>query len=453
MQPVEPNYLWWAVALGGISAASLPLGSAVGLFTSPPPRTLGVLAAFGAGALLAALSVELVAPTVLSATGHVRATPLITLVLGSLFGGMLFVFLDRLVNERGGFLRKGSTAISWFRGHLAERGREVLEPLCRVPLLRELDPDDVSLVVEDVTQHTLRDGEVLFHEGDPGDSIYFVDEGEMVIERRGRPYETATAGAVIGEVALLTGAPRSATVRARGPVETLRLSAADFERWRALCPALDSAVRELAAQRLALLVDDDRRNREAEHEWAEAAVDALRSGHAIPTFSDMREARAEHRGAGLAIWLGILLDGIPESLVVGAGFVGLLAARLSEQATVAFADVVPYTLLAGLFLSNFPEALSSSAVMRVEGWGRLHIFTLWFVLMVVTAVGAGIGYLLGDFFSGTVLVGIEGMAAGAMLTMLASTMIPESVHLGGRNTVGIATLTGFLAAISFKLLE
>ena len=114
---------------------------------------------------------------------------------------------------------------------------------------------------------------------------------------------------------------------------------------------------------------------------------------------------------------------------------------------------MPYTLIAGLFLSNFPEALSSSAVMRVEGWGRLHIFSLWFVLMVVTAIGAGFGYVLGDIFSGTVLVGIEGMAAGAMLTMLASTMIPESVHLGGRNTVGIATLVGFLAAISFKLLE
>lgn len=453
MQGIEAGYLWWAVALGAISAASLPIGSAVGLLTSPSARTLGVLAAFGAGALLAALSVELVAPTVEAAAGHEGALPLLTLVGGALVGGALFVFLDQLVGERGGFLRKGSTAISWFRRRRAELAQEVLEHLCRVPLLRSLDPDEVGLVVEDVKPRSFQDGQVLFRERDPGDTIYFVKSGEVAIERHGQPYETCAAGDVIGEMALLTGAPRSATARACGPVETLVLSGEDFARWRAMCPALDGAVRDLAAQRLAVMNDADRRDHDAELEWAEAAVEALRSGHEIPTPADMREAMEEHRGAGLAIWLGILLDGIPESLVVGAGFLGLLTAGLADGGPVGFADLVPYTLIAGLFLSNFPEALSSSAVMRLEGWGRLRIFSLWSLLVVVTGAGAGFGYVLGGVFAEPVLVGIEGMAAGAMLTMLASTMIPESVHLGGRSAVGIATLVGFLAAISFKLLE
>jgi CRP-like cAMP-binding protein len=453
MDAQSTGYLWWAVALGGISAASLPMGSAVGLLTSPSSRTLGVLAAFGAGALLAALSVELVAPTVEAATGDEGALALVTLVSGAVLGGALFVFLDQLVSQRGGFLRKSSTAISWFRRRRAQRAREVLEHLCRMPLLRTLDPDEVSLVVADVTSRPLTSGEVLFREGQPGDAIYFVKEGELALERHGQPYQTAHAGEVIGEMALLTGAPRSATARALGPVEVLVLSGDDFERWRALCPALDEAVRGLAAERLALMADADRRNHSAEHEWAEAAVEALRGGQEIPTIGDMREAREEHRGAGLAIWLGILLDGIPESLVVGAGFLGLLTARLAEGGAVAFADVVPYTLLAGLFLSNFPEALSSSAVMRLEGWSRPSIFGLWSFVTGVTAAGAGLGYLLGGVFDEQVRVGVEGIAAGAMLTMVASTMIPESVHLGGRNTVGITTLLGFLAAISFKLLE
>ena len=52
-----------------------------------------------------------------------------------------------------------------------------------------------------------------------------------------------------------------------------------------------------------------------------------------------------------------------------------------------------------------------------------------------------------------VLVVVEGFAAGAMLTMIAAAMIPEAIHLGGRNTTGLATLIGFISAVSFKLLE
>jgi len=50
-------------------------------------------------------------------------------------------------------------------------------------------------------------------------------------------------------------------------------------------------------------------------------------------------------------------------------------------------------------------------------------------------------------------VGLEGIAAGAMLTMIAQTMIPEAVHLGGSAMVGLSTLAGFLAAVGFKLVE
>jgi zinc transporter ZupT len=73
--------------------------------------------------------------------------------------------------------------------------------------------------------------------------------------------------------------------------------------------------------------------------------------------------------------------------------------------------------------------------------------------MVITAVGAGVGYVVAGSLSHTVLVFAEGLAAGAMLTMIAAAMIPEAVHQGDANAVGLSTLAGFLAAISFKLLE
>ena len=115
--------------------------------------------------------------------------------------------------------------------------------------------------------------------------------------------------------------------------------------------------------------------------------------------------------------------------------------------------MIPFTLIAGLFLSNFPEALASSANMRMQGMGKRRIFLLWFSLMVITAAGAGGGFLLADSISGLWLSFAEGLAAGAMLTMIAAAMIPEAVHMGKANSVGLSTLAGFLAAISFKLLE
>ncbi|MCK4898648.1 MAG: hypothetical protein KAS38_07715, partial [Anaerolineales bacterium] len=81
------------------------------------------------------------------------------------------------------------------------------------------------------------------------------------------------------------------------------------------------------------------------------------------------------------------------------------------------------------------------------------IFLMWFSLMVITAIGAGVGYLVAGALTHTWLIFAEGLAAGAMLTMIASAMIPEAVHMGHASAVGLSTLAGFLASISFKLLE
>jgi zinc transporter ZupT len=144
-----------------------------------------------------------------------------------------------------------------------------------------------------------------------------------------------------------------------------------------------------------------------------------------------------HRGAPLAIWLGILLDGIPESLVIGAS---LVQAQIS------------YSLIGGLFLSNYPEALSSSVGMRQHGYPFRKILLMWTSLMVVTGIGAAIGNV---FFTGAppfLFALVEGIAAGAMLTMIAQTMLPEAYFKGG-SIIGFSTLLGFLAAIFLKTLE
>ena len=166
----------------------------------------------------------------------------------------------------------------------------------------------------------------------------------------------------------------------------------------------------------------------------------------------LRRAHAEHEGSPLAVWLGILLDGIPESVVIGAGLYLVLAAHPAVE-TLRFVEVIPYTLVAGLFLSNFPEALSSSANMLAQGWTRRRIFLMWFALMVTTRIGAASASCSPAVLSETWLVFAEGVAAGAMLTMIAAAMIPEAAAHGKPSAVGLSTLAGFLVAVLFKLLE
>ena len=87
------------------------------------------------------------------------------------------------------------------------------------------------------------------------------------------------------------------------------------------------------------------------------------------------------------------------------------------------------------------------------GWGNIKILTLWVSLMLMTAIGAAFGYYFGSLIPHYLEIGIEGLAAGAMLTMIAQTMIPEAAHLGGAKIVGLSTLTGYLSAVAFKVFE
>jgi zinc transporter ZupT len=220
-----------------------------------------------------------------------------------------------------------------------------------------------------------------------------------------------------------------------------------------LSPEFDKAARGLTTQHLEQLEKLVAARDERSIEWLRQAGNALETGAQIPDAVQLQKAKEEHKGAPLAIWLGILIDGIPESFVIGSGLLVLLQSKAQLLGSLSFGDVVPYTLIAGLFLSNFPEALASSANMRLQGWGKRRIFLLWFSLMVITAAGAGGGFLLADTLSHAWFSLAEGLAAGAMLTMIAAAMIPEAVHMGKANVVGLSTLAGFLAAISFKLLE
>lgn len=412
------------------------------------------MAAFGAGALIAALTIELVAPTAaaLGEDPHAR-TAFLGMVAGAVVGGLMFVVLDEAVSRGGGYLRKSATAISYLRQRQEERFERMLTELCSVPLLRLLPVENVHFLVQDVRERTFADGETIFREGEEADELYLLREGEVQTEKDGREHEVVGPGVALGELSLVTEIPRLLTATARGEVRAIVVARKDFQRWRQECPGFDAAVRGLAADEIEKLQQHLDQEHDAEREWAHGMVDALREDSFVPSKRELQLAREEHEGNPMAIWLGILLDGIPESFVIGSSFFALVAAQLAGGGAPAFTDVIPYTLIAGLFLSNFPEALSSSASMREQGWSTRRVLLMWTSLLVLTALGAGLGFFVGDALPHTWLVAVEGLAAGAMLTMIASTMIPEAVHFSGGKRVGLSTLAGFLSAVCFKLFE
>jgi zinc transporter, ZIP family len=143
-------------------------------------------------------------------------------------------------------------------------------------------------------------------------------------------------------------------------------------------------------------------------------------------------------GGAVSIALGALLDGIPESAVIGLSL-------LSGQGVSA-------PVVVAVFLSNVPEAMSSAAQMRASGRSPRFIFTLWSGVLAISTAAAAAGYgLLGSTSLNTIGT-IQAFAAGAIIVMLASTMIPEA-HEDGGPLVGLATALGFALAFLLSTIE
>ena len=453
------KYYLWACLLGAFSAVSLPLGSWFGLRFKCSSRQISFLVAFGAGALLAALSVELIAPTTLAlvenhSEGDEHRVAFFAMVLGCIAGGLLYVFLDKMLSKSGGFLRKTSTLLSYYKKKDLEEKRQILDRLSHIQLFQDFPPDHIESLLSALEPAKFDDGAVIVKQGTAVDEAFLILEGTVAITVRGRKVtEFTPEDGVLGIIPLVTNTLAMGTAKARGPVKALKIKRDRFNELRAISPEFDTACREAAKDRMEDLERVITELNEEAVNWTRTAKHSLARNLEVPGIPFMQRVKEEHHGSPLAIWLGILLDGIPESLVIGAGMLGMLTARLAADGTVRFIDVVPFTLIAGLFLSNFPEALSSSANMLAQGWKKPRVFMMWFSLMVITGIGAGIGYLVAGEMSHAWMQLLEGLAAGAMLTMIAAAMIPEAVVMGSGSLVGISVLAGFLGAISFKLLE
>jgi ZIP family zinc transporter len=143
----------------------------------------------------------------------------------------------------------------------------------------------------------------------------------------------------------------------------------------------------------------------------------------------------EQPGSGTAIAVGALLDGVPESVVLGLSLLG--------------GGGVGVPVLAAIFISNIPEGLSSTAGMKRNGRTAGYVFGVWIAIAVASGLAGLLGALLLEGASAQAIAVITATAAGAILAMVADTMIPEAFERTHLYAGLIATL-GFLAAFSIE---
>jgi ZIP family zinc transporter len=147
--------------------------------------------------------------------------------------------------------------------------------------------------------------------------------------------------------------------------------------------------------------------------------------------------QTDEGGGGLAIAAGALLDGIPESVVIG---VSLLQG-----------EGVSLVAVAAIFLSNLPEGLSSAAGMQKAGRSAGYVFGVWGGIALLSGIAALVGNLAMENVRPETVALVTAIAAGAILAMLADTMIPEAFE-EAHDYAGLVTAAGFLAAFALTKL-
>ncbi|MBM6616544.1 ZIP family metal transporter [Bacillus suaedaesalsae] len=136
--------------------------------------------------------------------------------------------------------------------------------------------------------------------------------------------------------------------------------------------------------------------------------------------------------SGLAIFIGTIIDAIPESVIIGVS--------LLENQSVSWLIVI------AIFISNFPEGLSSSIGMKKDGYSSKRILFLWLVVMFLSSMSSLLGYVLIDISTEWLITSIGAFAAGGIIAMVSSTMMPEAFEEGGP-IVGFLSALGLLSSL------
>ncbi|MCM5570819.1 ZIP family zinc transporter [Burkholderiaceae bacterium FT117] len=154
--------------------------------------------------------------------------------------------------------------------------------------------------------------------------------------------------------------------------------------------------------------------------------------------SELLERRVRSGAAasrGIAILMGAMLDGIPESFILGL--------------SIATGTGLSVPFLLAVVISNFPEGMASAAELRGQpGFSDRRILVMWGIVIAVSALAAAVGATVSASGNAGAVAAAEAFAAGALLTMLIDDLVPEARERGGLGA-GLVSVMGF--AVAFVL--
>jgi hypothetical protein len=218
--------------------------------------------------------------------------------------------------------------------------------------------------------------------------MFFIEQGRVTLIDPGARHREPLflqADDAFGGHSLITGARHTMTAVATEDTAVWELRRQDLDDLVRTAPSFAQRVRWPSwarARQPTYLRERQHFSPDKAERWCRMAQRELAARAPLPAAAAMHREHQHNAGRPFAIFLGITLDGIPESLVIGASMINAQ---------------VSISLIVGLFLSNYPEALSSSVGMRQQGMSFGRMLAMWTALMLITGVGAAAG---SQFFIG-----------------------------------------------------
>jgi len=437
-----PYELAMASLLGFGTTSSSMLGAAIGLYLPFSKRPLACLLAFAAGSLISALAIELAYEGAQSlhqqgfntraAWGFVSA--------GFAAGAIIYYASSRALEKKGAAVRYGTQFREYALARKQADAADRIKLLAKCDLMRHLPAGQIEQILPCIQDRQLKAAEILFRAGDAGDALYIVARGKVEVLADGAPDCNASGSAIavlcegstFGEMSLLSGGPRTATIRAVEDTDLLKIGKQDFERLVAADPELADAVQRISHQRAISNLSAGGTDASI---WAKVANGSLDHLNRHETGKMLVEAA---NGAGMAIVFGNILDTIPGCLVIGAKFT-------------AFGNL-SLTLMLGMFLGGIPEAAASASMLTKAGYRPAAIFGLWSTVLFAGVIAAAAGKAFIGTSDALIAIFAQALAGGAVLALVAHAMIPVALEEGG-SLVVLPTVAGFLFALYLALAE
>jgi len=419
----------------GTTSSSL-LGAAIGLYVPFSKRPLACLLAFAAGSLISALAIELAyeGAQSLHQNGYNARAAWAFVSAGFAAGAIIYYSASIFLEKKGAAVRY----ITQFREYALARKqadtRERIKVLATCDLMRHLPAEQIEQILPCIRDRQLKTGEILFKAGDAGDALYIVARGKVEVLTDGSRGAIAVLDAAhaFGEMSLLSGGPRTATIRAIKDTDLLKIGKDDFDRLVAADRQLADAVKRISHQRAISNLSAGGTDAAL---WAKVASGSLDHLTRHETGKMLAEAA---NGAGMAIVFGNILDTIPGCLVIGAKFT-------------AFGNL-SLTLMLGMFLGGIPEAAASASMLTKAGYRPAAIFGLWSTVLFAGVVAAAAGKTFIGSSDALMAIFAQALAGGAVLALVAHAMIPVALEEGG-SLVVLPTVAGFLFALYLALAE